>query len=66
MEIYVNGEPTTVPDGNTVTDLLARYALTPERVAVEINQTLVRRATFTAMTLKSGDRVEIVTLVGGG
>ncbi len=66
MEIFVNGEPITVNDGNTVADLLTRFALTPERVAVEVNQQLVRRATFTATTLKSGDRVEIVTLVGGG
>ena len=66
MRILVNDQPTDLPDGATVTDLLAQLALPGSRVAVEINRTLVRRADHAATSLKDGDLVEVVTLVGGG
>lgn len=66
IEITLNGEPARVQAASTVADLLARHDLAPQRVAIEINERLVKRAEFAARELKSGDRVEIVTLVGGG
>jgi thiamine biosynthesis protein ThiS len=45
---------------------VAQLQLTPARVAVEVNEQLVRRASYTDTTLRDADRVEIVTLVGGG
>ncbi len=46
--------------------LLARFKLPPVRVAVELNRAIVTRKDFAAATLHAGDRVEIVTFVGGG
>lgn len=66
MNLTVNGELRTVPEETTVAGLVALCALTPERVAVEVNEELVRRAQHGARVLREGDRVEIVTLVGGG
>lgn len=66
MRILVNDQPTDLSDGATVTDLLAQLALPGTRVAVEVNRTLVRRADHAATSLKNGDLVEVVTLVGGG
>ena len=66
MEITVNGELTKIDGGATVADLVASFELTSDRVAVEVNERLVRRATFAETRLSPGDRVEIVTLVGGG
>lgn len=66
VQIMVNGEPASIAGGETVADLVRRFGLAPERVAIEINTTLVRRADFAATPLGAGDRVEIVTLVGGG
>lgn len=66
MQITVNGNAEMVTDGWTLSDLLQRFELTPERVAVELNEQLIRRATFATTPLRTGDRVEIVTLVGGG
>jgi thiamine biosynthesis protein ThiS len=66
MTIIINGEETEERDGATITDLLLRFDLSPERVAVEVNEQLVRRAGFPEMRLVEGDHVEIVTLVGGG
>ena len=66
VQTTVNGEPATIVGGETVADLVRRYGLTPERVAIEVNAQLVRRANFPSPPLTAGDRVEIVTLVGGG
>ncbi len=66
MEIVVNGETRTVRDGATVLSLLAELSLPESRVAVERNRAIVRKAEFADTALCEGDRVEIVTFVGGG
>jgi len=64
--VSVNGEAREVPAGSTVADLLRALALASERVAVERNGRLVPRAQHAATALAEGDRLEVVTLVGGG
>lgn len=67
MQVFIHDQPTTL-DGpaKTVADLLADLQLRPQLVAVEINEQLVPRAHHAERQLAEGDRVEIVTLVGGG
>ncbi|GAB4363657.1 MAG: sulfur carrier protein ThiS [Deltaproteobacteria bacterium] len=64
--IRVNGEERTVPPGTTVRDLLSELSLPESRVAVERNRTIVRKSEYGATVLEEGDRLEIVTFVGGG
>ncbi|MEZ5978276.1 MAG: sulfur carrier protein ThiS [Planctomycetota bacterium] len=66
VAISVNGEPRTLPGGTTAADLVGLLGLRPETVAVEIGGRLVPKASRGARVLADGDRVEIVTLVGGG
>ncbi len=66
MTIILNGETRAIADGLTVAELLGQLGLRPEHVAVECNQTLVTRARHAETTLRAGDVVEVVTLVGGG
>jgi thiamine biosynthesis protein ThiS len=66
MEITVNGEPRDVPAGATVAAVLEAFELAGRPVAVELNLQIVRRADFDVRRLEPGDRLEIVTLVGGG
>ncbi len=66
MRISVNGREKELSDGITVLDMLHQLQLQPRRVAVERNEKIVRRSDFDTTTLSEGDRVEIVTLVGGG
>lgn len=66
IDLIVNGEPHEVPPGTTVAALLARLQMQPRLVAVERNRDLVPRRQHAACTLEPGDRIEIVTLVGGG
>ncbi|HXY32874.1 MAG TPA: sulfur carrier protein ThiS [Planctomycetaceae bacterium] len=66
IPLIVNGEPQEVPSGTTVSALLAQLKMQPKLVAVERNRDLVPRRQHAACILEPGDRVEIVTLVGGG
>lgn len=65
MRLTVNGESGDYPDGLTLRQLIARFNLTPERVAVERNRRLVRSEAYDAV-LQEGDVIELVTFVGGG
>ena len=64
--ITINAEPRTFSSPLTDAQLLAQLGRDPKRLAVEVNETVVRRDEQSARTLNDGDRVEIVTLVGGG
>ncbi|PIQ84069.1 MAG: thiamine biosynthesis protein ThiS [Candidatus Omnitrophica bacterium CG11_big_fil_rev_8_21_14_0_20_63_9] len=66
MNVTVNGEQRNVPDGTTITQLLEQLKIAPERVVVELNLTIVKRAQYAGTVLKEGDQVEIVQFVGGG
>jgi thiamine biosynthesis protein ThiS len=66
VEISVNGERRQVGEGMTVLLLLRALSLPETRVAVERNRSLVRKAEFADTVLGEGDRIEIVTFVGGG
>jgi thiazole synthase len=62
----VNGETRTLPEPLTVSQLLERLGYDRRRVAVEVNGTVVPAVRHGEQALASADRVEIVTLVGGG
>lgn len=66
MKILVNGEPREVAVGATVASLLHELNLPSQRVAVEVNLEIVPRDRHHGQTLREGDRLEVVTLVGGG
>jgi sulfur carrier protein len=66
MKIVVNGKDTTVNSGATVEALLRDRGLEGRPCAVEINQEVVPKREHPERTLAEGDRVELVTLVGGG
>lgn len=66
MRITVNGEAREVPAETTLEGLVRLLALTPERLAVELNLEVVRRDDWARRALREGDRVEVVHFVGGG
>ena len=66
MRVEVNGEAKEIEEGATLQALVEQLALAPERLAVEHNREVVRRADWPALRLSEGDRVEIVHFVGGG
>jgi thiazole synthase len=64
--ITINAEPRSFAGPVTVADLLRQLGRDPKRLAVEVNEIVVRRDEQELRALTDGDRVEIVTLVGGG
>ncbi|MBI2885037.1 MAG: sulfur carrier protein ThiS [Candidatus Omnitrophica bacterium] len=66
MELVINGEYKQVGDAITVQQLLQQLGIEPERVVVEVNLTILKRAQHPETVLKDGDQVEIVHFVGGG
>ena len=66
ISVVVNGESRAVAAGATALGLLQELGLEGRPVAVELNELVVPRARLEGCVLEAGDRLEIVTLVGGG
>jgi sulfur carrier protein len=66
MDVMVNGQKRELPEETTVSRLLETLNVAPERVVVEVNLTVLKRAEHPRTVLKEGDQVEIVHFVGGG
>lgn len=66
VTITVNGEPFRVSQGLSLEVLAAALRINPRGTAIEVNQELIPRAEYANRRLADGDRVEVVTLVGGG
>jgi sulfur carrier protein len=66
MQVRLNGELREIPDGLTVSGLLAHLGVKAQRVAVEVNETVVTKDRYEAQAIGPGDSVEIVAFVGGG
>lgn len=64
--ILLHSAPHQLPTPPTVAGLLAALNRDPKKVAVEVNEEVVPREQHAERELRDGDRVEIVTLVGGG
>jgi len=66
LRLTVNGEKRAAAPGTTVLGLLTAMGVDPARVAVERNEDVVPRKTWTEAALADGDKLEIVAFVGGG
>jgi thiamine biosynthesis protein ThiS len=66
MTLQLNGEQREVPDGLSLAGLIDWLELPADRVAVERNLEVVKRANWNETQLENGDRLEIVRMVGGG
>ena len=66
MVITINDETREMPVGATVSDLLACLQVPQGAIAVEVNREIITRSRHTECVLGDGDKVEILTFVGGG
>ncbi|TWT87545.1 sulfur carrier protein ThiS [Pseudobythopirellula maris] len=66
ITIEVNGERRDVPEGTTIAALLELLEIRTKGVAVERNLEVVSRTEHATTEIEAGDRLEVVTLVGGG
>ena len=66
MTIQLNGDPHDLPAPMTVAALLAHLGIDGRRVAVELNEVVVKRAQYDTAMVSDDDVVEVVNFVGGG
>jgi sulfur carrier protein len=66
MRLLLNGEERDVAEVVTIADLVAALGLDARKVAVERNLEIAPRSTYGDTALVEGDRIEIVTFIGGG
>lgn len=66
MRLVVNGTEQEAPEGTSVAGLVERMGMAGQACAAEVNRELVPRREQAGRVLREGDRVELVTLVGGG
>ena len=66
MNITLNGENKQIPDSMTVTGLLGLLHIQHQRVAVELNETIVKKDRYGETVLNEGDALEVVSFMGGG
>ena len=66
MKLTINGEEKSFPEGLSLAALIGALGMKSDRVAVELNREIAPREQWPAITLRDGDRLEIVHFVGGG
>ncbi|MCI0488065.1 MAG: sulfur carrier protein ThiS [Blastocatellia bacterium] len=66
MTVVINGEETVIANDLAVSGLIDFLGLKPERLAIEVNNKIIRRSEWNSTLLSEGDKIEIVHFVGGG
>ena len=66
MKLLLNGEERDIADIVSIADLVSALGLDARKVAVERNLEIAPRSTYGDTALTDGDRIEIVTFIGGG
>ena len=66
VNILLNNKTISVSEVVTIRQLLDHINLQKKYYAVEVNEQIVPKSSHASFTLKEGDKVEIVTAIGGG
>lgn len=64
--IIVNGKEINLTKDTTVAEYLEQNQYQVKRIAVELNGDILPKYSYSDTMLKDGDRLEVVTFVGGG
>jgi len=66
MKITINGQLKEFDKSLSLQTLIDKYCESNKRVVAEVNGIVVQSLSWGNTTLKDGDEIEIVSLVGGG
>ena len=66
INILVNGETREVSGEIDLDQLLEFFLLPKQRIAIELNNSVVRRTDWPITHVTNGDKLEVVHFVGGG
>lgn len=66
MQIQLNGNDCIVDEETSLAILVELRRVNPRQIAIELNEKLIPREDYETTMLTEGDRIELVTLAGGG
>ena len=66
IALQINGKRVELEQPTALVAYLEQLGVNPHAVAVEHNGEIIERAAYESVTLREGDQVEIVRMVGGG
>lgn len=66
MKVFLNGETREIAKGLDLEELVDHLSLPTQRVAVELNKAVVRRADWKSTKINEFDTIEVIHFVGGG
>ncbi|MGE4570071.1 MAG: sulfur carrier protein ThiS [Gammaproteobacteria bacterium] len=66
MNLLVNGESVKLPDDANIKDLIEHLGCQDQRIALEVNETIIPKSTHEEFLLSDNDKIEIIKAVGGG
>ena len=66
MNILLNNKPEKLFDGSTVKKLLENKNIKNKYYAVEINRKIIPKSDHETYIIREGDKIEIITAIGGG
>ncbi|VEP16884.1 Thiamine biosynthesis protein ThiS [Hyella patelloides LEGE 07179] len=66
ITVQINGETHDFTTSLSLPELLEQIGMNPRLVAVEYNGEILHRQYWSETQIATGDRLEIVTIVGGG
>ena len=66
IAVHINGAIKEIQPGTTISALTNDLDVAHKKIALEINEEIIPRSQFDSRILQNGDKIEIVTAVGGG
>ena len=64
--IVLNGGTRKIEFGIDLVRMLDHFELPKQRIAIELNGSVIRRSDWAETLVSDGDRIEVVHFVGGG
>ena len=66
MKIIVNDEKIELPYNSNIEDLVIHLGYQNQRIAIEINESIIPKSNHSTHLLNNQDKVEVINAVGGG
>ena len=65
-KIQLNGKKVKIQRNLSIKDLIKKYRLKENKIAIELNGTILPKDQYKNKKVKNNDKIEIVQFIGGG
>jgi sulfur carrier protein len=65
-KIQLNGKKVKIQRNLSIKDLIKKYRLKENKIAIELNGTILPKGYYKNKKVKNNDKIEIVQFIGGG